>query len=332
MIGPLMLAVLGASPVLAANCDGAKWPLRWTSITASHSASSMLKLMRSRRMPALLTRTSSCAELVDRLVDQRLGARPTWRRCRRWRPRRRPRRDLVDDLLRRRRVGALAVVARRRGRSRRPRHLPREQQRVLAADAAPRAGDDRDLAVEVPHVHLLCVESTAVWQEMRCESLPGITGSEESDLDQIERGHLVLREPLRERSLVPPISCRSGPGSTSARYTRRIRCSSNGAPFLDLDGPGLRVDAQQLAEPAAEPGFLAAAAQRGGLGVLAELDAASGQCPRARPCRQRGEDLQSRSRSSASVHTTYAATPGASIGHCSSNCASRLSLNAAIPS
>jgi len=42
----------------AAKREGAKWPLRWTSITASHSASSMLKLILSRRMPALLMSTS----------------------------------------------------------------------------------------------------------------------------------------------------------------------------------------------------------------------------------------------------------------------------------
>ena len=35
-----------------------KWPLRWTATTASHSASDMEKIIRSRRMPALLTRMS----------------------------------------------------------------------------------------------------------------------------------------------------------------------------------------------------------------------------------------------------------------------------------
>ena len=33
-------------------------PLRWTAMTASHSASVMLKIMRSRRMPATFTRMS----------------------------------------------------------------------------------------------------------------------------------------------------------------------------------------------------------------------------------------------------------------------------------
>ena len=34
-------------------------PFRWTAMTASHSASVMLKIMRSRRMPATWTRMSS---------------------------------------------------------------------------------------------------------------------------------------------------------------------------------------------------------------------------------------------------------------------------------
>ena len=61
-----MMAALTGSPVsldfwrqyAPANRDGTKWPLRWTLMTASQSASSMLKLMRSRRMPALFTRMS----------------------------------------------------------------------------------------------------------------------------------------------------------------------------------------------------------------------------------------------------------------------------------
>ena len=35
-----------------------KWPFRWTATTASHSASDIEKIIRSRRMPALFTRTS----------------------------------------------------------------------------------------------------------------------------------------------------------------------------------------------------------------------------------------------------------------------------------
>ena len=37
---------------------GAKVPRRWTRMTASHSSMVMLTSMRSRRIPALLTRTS----------------------------------------------------------------------------------------------------------------------------------------------------------------------------------------------------------------------------------------------------------------------------------
>src|SRR5437762_2234039 len=52
-------ALARARQCMAAKWVGAKWPLRWTLMTASQSASSMLKLMRSRRMPALFTRMSS---------------------------------------------------------------------------------------------------------------------------------------------------------------------------------------------------------------------------------------------------------------------------------
>ena len=42
----------------AANFVVLNVPLRWTRITSSHSASVMLKTIRSRRMPATLTSTS----------------------------------------------------------------------------------------------------------------------------------------------------------------------------------------------------------------------------------------------------------------------------------
>src|SRR6185437_12346158 len=42
-----------------ACCVGAKWPLRWTATTESHSSSVMFTSIRSRRIPALLTRMSS---------------------------------------------------------------------------------------------------------------------------------------------------------------------------------------------------------------------------------------------------------------------------------
>ena len=63
--------------------------------------------------------------------------------------------DLVDDLLRGRRVGAVAVGAAAEVVDDDRRAFGREQQRVTAADAAPRAGDDRDLAVEQTHDDLL---------------------------------------------------------------------------------------------------------------------------------------------------------------------------------
>ena len=53
---------------------GQKWPLRWTLTTASHSASDIEKIIRSRRMPALLTRTSSRPNASIACCDHR--ARP----------------------------------------------------------------------------------------------------------------------------------------------------------------------------------------------------------------------------------------------------------------
>src|ERR687894_382050 len=62
----LMMRASTSSPALdrsrkwlAAKCAGAKVPLRWTLMTASHSPSVMFTSMRSRRMPALLMSTSS---------------------------------------------------------------------------------------------------------------------------------------------------------------------------------------------------------------------------------------------------------------------------------
>ena len=54
------LVSLNRARQYAAACRlGQKWPFRWTAITASQSASSMLKLILSRRIPALFTRMSS---------------------------------------------------------------------------------------------------------------------------------------------------------------------------------------------------------------------------------------------------------------------------------
>ena len=43
----------------AAKWDMAKWPLRCTRMTSSHWSSVMVKLIASRRIPALFTRMSS---------------------------------------------------------------------------------------------------------------------------------------------------------------------------------------------------------------------------------------------------------------------------------
>src|SRR4029078_4041306 len=51
----------------------AKWPLRWTATTASNSSSLVLANIRSRTMPALLTRTSSPPK-VSTAVWTRPGA------------------------------------------------------------------------------------------------------------------------------------------------------------------------------------------------------------------------------------------------------------------
>src|SRR5437879_3711973 len=56
----------------------AKLPLRWVLMTASHSSSVMLKIMRSRRIPALLTTMStrpkvSTAFLIEEMVTRNVG-------------------------------------------------------------------------------------------------------------------------------------------------------------------------------------------------------------------------------------------------------------------
>ena len=69
-------ALCSARQYSAAQRLGANVPFRCTRITASHSASSMLKSMRSRRIPALLTSDVERAERVDRAVDEPLRAVP----------------------------------------------------------------------------------------------------------------------------------------------------------------------------------------------------------------------------------------------------------------
>ena len=125
----------------AAKRVGTKWPLRWTSMTSSHSSSVIDTSMRSRRMPALLTSTSRLPEGLDGGADQRLAAVPA--------------RDVV---VRRDRLAAggadllggllgdvAEVVDDDLG------ALGREEEGVLAPEAPAGAGDDRDPAVECPH-------------------------------------------------------------------------------------------------------------------------------------------------------------------------------------
>ena len=120
-------------------------------MTASNSSSVMLKLILSRRIPALQMSTSSPPKVSMACCTMRLGAGPA--------------RavvvvrdalaagggDLVDDLLRGGLVGALTGAGTAEVVDHDLRALAREQQRLGAADAATCAGDDRDLAVEESH-------------------------------------------------------------------------------------------------------------------------------------------------------------------------------------
>ena len=118
-------------------------------MTSSHSCSLMLKIMRSRRMPATLTRMSSAPEVVERRLDQVLAALD--------------RRDGVE--VRRRPCrprtwissttsaagplsGARAVDVHAEVVDDDVRAFLGQQHRDAAADAAPGAGDDRDASFE----------------------------------------------------------------------------------------------------------------------------------------------------------------------------------------
>ena len=121
-------------------------------MTASHSASVMLTSMRSRRMPALLTSTSRPPKVSIALLDQPLGAVEVGDVVAVGDGLAAHGLDLVDDLLgraRRRRpspsIVAAEVVDHDLG------ALGGELERVLAADAAARAGDDGHPAVADPH-------------------------------------------------------------------------------------------------------------------------------------------------------------------------------------
>src|SRR4029453_10220456 len=128
-------ALAGSRKWLAAKWVGAKVPLRWTLMTASHSASVMLTSMRSRRMPALLTRTSSLPN-ASIAVPTSFSA---------------PAQSLISS--------GLATACPPAGAAHRAAEvvdphagaLRRQQQRVLAADAAARAGHDRNPTVTDAH-------------------------------------------------------------------------------------------------------------------------------------------------------------------------------------
>ena len=93
-----------------------------------------------------------------------------------------------------------------------------------------------------------------------------------------------------------------------------------------------RVDAQQLAEPAGEARLFPQLADRGGFGVLAELDAATGQRPRAGTRRDLGEARQQQPVVLVEAHDVGRDALDARRAHVPSKRASRFSLNAAIPS
>ena len=112
-------------------------------MTASHSASVMLTSIRSRRMPALLTSDVEAAEGVDRLLHEALGAVPVADVVAVGDGLAAHGLDLVDDLAG---PGPWSLPS---PSIEPPRSLTTtlapvlgQHQRVLAADAAARAGDD----------------------------------------------------------------------------------------------------------------------------------------------------------------------------------------------
>ena len=142
-------------PLFCSRIKGAAWrvqfhvPFRWVAMTASHSASLMLKIIRSRRMPATFTRMSSRpklwtamsmmfsrrGEVRHRVVARRsLAAGGLDLAC-----------DLVGGL--RLLTGAVDRAAEIVDHHRRA--LLGEQDRDASADAASRSGDDGDLALQM---------------------------------------------------------------------------------------------------------------------------------------------------------------------------------------
>ena len=113
-------------------------------MTASHSASLMLVSMRSRRMPALLIEDVEAAEGVDRGLDEPLGAVPVADVVGVGDGLAAHGLDLVDDLLGRAGVVALAVHRAAEVVDHDLGAVVGQEQRVLAADAPAGARDDRD--------------------------------------------------------------------------------------------------------------------------------------------------------------------------------------------
>ena len=125
----------------------AKWPLRCTRTTASHSSSAALANMRSRTKPALLTTASRPSNAVDGGGDDAAGAlevgdvvavgdRLAARRA-----------DLVDHLAGRPGAAAGAVELAAEVVHHDPRALPGELERVGPTEPAPRSGHDHDAPV-----------------------------------------------------------------------------------------------------------------------------------------------------------------------------------------
>ena len=138
---------------------------------ASHSSADMLTSMRSRRMPALLTRTWRSPKVVDRLVDHALCAVPVRDVVEVGDGLTAGRRDLVHHLLGGRGVRAAAV-----GRAAEVVHhhlgaFGGEEQGVLAADAPSGSGDDRHAASSA-HSCLCHLSCERVGRTTRCAAAP----------------------------------------------------------------------------------------------------------------------------------------------------------------
>ena len=112
-------------------------------MTSSHSCSLMLKIMRSRRMPATLTRMSSRPQLSSAVLIEASPPSTVATVSKFGDGLAAGRLDLVDDLCGRAGVGAAAVDVDAGVVDDDARALRREEHRDAAADAASGAGDDR---------------------------------------------------------------------------------------------------------------------------------------------------------------------------------------------